>query len=279
MQRNDKESGGTTGHRTANRVLDILELLSSTPDGFALKDISRQLDAPKSSLLPLLMTLCDRGYISQDYHGVYRLGTRLLEISTGVNRQMNLRDIAHPELRALAVKTGESVILSRLTTDAGAVVYIDKVETFRRARATAAVGDSRPLHSTSSGKLLLAFMPEARMTRIVDQLEMMPYTEYTVTRKEELLSEIREIRGRGYALAINQSILGVCSIAAPIRDREGEVIAACVLSGPVERIGDSVPVLVKEVMATASLISRQLGYRKAETGSGHRKAPASLRNV
>jgi DNA-binding IclR family transcriptional regulator len=258
-----------TGHRAASRVLDILELLAATPAGCPLRELSGALDAPKSSLLPLLQTLDRRGYIVQDDAGVYRLGTRILELSGGPGREADLRDIAYPEIKALAAKTGESAILATLTSDHRAVVYIDKVESLHRIRATAAVGETRPLHSTSSGRLLLAHLPAAERKAVIDAIDLTPFTEKTITSRAALGRELEKVREEGFCINIDQSLLGHCAIAAPIRDRGGEVVAACVLSAPKDRVQNTISLLVHEVCAAAGEISRHLGFRGQSETSGN----------
>lgn len=249
------------GHRTANRLLDVLELLAEQAAPCALRDVSYALEAPKSSLLPLLRTLVERGYICQDQNGNYHLGTKVLELSGGLDAEQDLRAIAHTELLALRNRTDESTILVRLTSDRKAVVYIDKVEGSHRIRAAARVGETRCLHSTSSGKLLLAYMPEQERKATIDTIEFTRFTEKTTRNKRQLQAEIKAILAQGYCVNLDQSVMGHCAIAAPIRDHWGEVLAACVLSAPSERVQHSLAQLTAELTQTAEAISQRLGYK------------------
>lgn len=249
----------TEGHRTATRVLDIMEILGAS-SGNTLTDLSRLLEAPKSSLLPLLRTLQNRNYISKDDAGSYHLGTKLLELSSSLNAKMDLRDLAHPELVELTRKTGESTILVRLTSDRKAVVYIDKVECAHPIRAAASIGDTRPLHSTSSGRLLLAYLPADIRDPIIKSIELIRYTEKTITNRNALGRELDKIRLQGYCVNIDQSIEGHCAIAAPIVESHGEVVAACVISAPKDRVYESLSSLTDDLIQAAIQISRRLGY-------------------
>jgi len=256
------------GHRTATRVLDILEILGGST-GHTLTDLSSMLEAPKSSLLPLLRTLRNRNYITQDAAGSYHLGTKLLELSGSLNATMDLRNIAHSALVALTGTTGESTILVKLTSDRKAVVYIDKVECAHPIRAAASVGETRPLHSTSSGRLLLAYLPDEIRESLVKSIELTRYTDKTLTSRAALRKELEEIRSQGFCINIDQSIQGHCAIAAPIVDSYGEVVAACVLSAPKDRICGHIPELADELVQTAGKISLQLGHAVAGvTASG-----------
>ncbi|HET8531859.1 MAG TPA: helix-turn-helix domain-containing protein, partial [Methylomirabilota bacterium] len=107
-------------HRAAGRVVDILELVMSTREGLALRELSAQLLAPKSSLLPLLRTLAAREYLEQGPGGEYRLGRRALELGLGRPAQRGLPEIARPALRALMERSGETVFLGALSGDGAA---------------------------------------------------------------------------------------------------------------------------------------------------------------
>ena len=172
---------GTGGHRAAGRVVDILELAVSARAGLALRELSARLRAPKSSLLPLLRTLAARGYLEQGAGGEYRLGRRALELGLGGRDELGLPEVSRPALRALMQRTGETVFLGTLSADGLAVVFVDKVDSDQVIRYAGGVGDRRPLHATSSGKVLLAFLPPARREKILRALPLERYTEQTVT--------------------------------------------------------------------------------------------------
>lgn len=250
-----------TSHRTAGRVLDILEHLAAAPQGCALRDLSRDLTAPKSSLLPLLRTLVGRGYASRDSAGNYHLGEKVLQLSAGSLTDIDLRDVARPLLADLTRRTGESTILATLTGDEQAVVYIDRVEGTHRIRVAAAIGELRPLHSTASGRLLLAWLPKERREAIIKCLRMTRFTSQTITSKSVLRQELERIRRDGFCINTDQSVIGHCTIGAPIFDREGNAVAACVLSAPKDRVWSKLAVRLREVLATAGMISERLGYQ------------------
>lgn len=262
-QTDSSANEANSGHRTAHRVLDILEVLADAQGqgDYALRDLSAALNAPKSSILPLLRTLTGRGYITRDAIGNYRLGPKALELGMDSLSRLDLREIARPALLDLAGRTGESTILATLTGDKKSVIYIDKVESRHRIRAAAAIGELRPLHSTASGKVLLAFMPPTERDAILADLKLVRYTPATVTSKPQLRAELERIRTEGVSVNIDQSILGHCAIAAPILDHQSMAVAAFVLSVPTERGQDKLPWLTEEVKAAARSISILIGYR------------------
>src|SRR5688572_28706791 len=132
------------GHRSANRVVDILELVAASREGLALREVSAELEAPKSSLLPLLRALTARGYLEHGRAGDYRLGWRALALGHNAAAHRGLPDVARPALVELMRRTGETVFLGTLAGDGLSVVYVDKVESEQIIRYAAGVGDRRP---------------------------------------------------------------------------------------------------------------------------------------
>src|SRR5687768_3022323 len=105
------------GHRAANRVVDILELLAASPDGLVLRDVSGRLEAPKSSLLPLLRALTARGYLAQGLAGEYRLGPGAMDLGGAAPGPTALLDAARPAVVDLMRRTGETVFVGTLFRD------------------------------------------------------------------------------------------------------------------------------------------------------------------
>jgi DNA-binding IclR family transcriptional regulator len=248
------------GHRAANRVVDILELLTRSHEGLALREVSAELEAPKSSLLPLLRALTSRGYLVQGRAGDYRLGLRALALGAGGAAQRGLPDVARPALVELARRTGETVFLGTLAADGLAVVYVDKVESEQLIRYAAGVGDRRPLHATSSGKAILAFLPPERRDEIFRALPLTRHTDRTVTSALALRGALEEVRRAGVAVSIDELVRGASGVAAPVFDRTGQVAGACTIGGPTDRVRRQLRPLGVEVKATARAISALLGH-------------------
>jgi DNA-binding IclR family transcriptional regulator len=253
-------------------VVDILELMVASPDGLALRELAAQLEAPKSSLLPILRTLTARGLLQQGALGGYRLGRRALELGMGTAAHRGLPDIARPALRSLMQRTGETVFLGTLSGDGLAVVFVDKVDSDQVIRYAGGVGDRRPLHATSSGKVILAFLPAPQRDKILRTLTLRRYTERTVTSLAALRAALDEVRQTGLCLNLDELAVGAAGIAAPIFDRDGHVAGACAIGGPTERVRPRIKTLAAEVKATARDISALLGHRP--TAGAGRKEPS-----
>ncbi len=169
------------GHRAANRVVDILELLAVSRDGLALREVSARLGAPKSSLLPLLRALTARGYLAQGRALEYRLGPSVLDLGSAAPAHRDLVEVARPAVVDLMRRTGETVFLGTLCSDRASIVYVDKVESDHVIRYAGGVGDRRPLHATSSGKVILAFLSPDEREQVLKSLSLARHTERTVT--------------------------------------------------------------------------------------------------
>jgi IclR family acetate operon transcriptional repressor len=263
-------TASAAGHRAANRVVDILELLAASRDGLALRDVSAQLEAPKSSLLPLLRALTARGYLAQGRAGEYRLGRRLLDLGAAAPADETLMAVARPAVVDLMRRTGETVFLGTLTTDRTEVVYVDKVESGHIIRYAGGVGDRRPLHATSIGKAILAFLDDGEREEILRSLSLRRHTERTVTSLPALRASLDEIRRAGVCVTVDELVPGASGIAAPIFDHRGRVAAACSIGGPTDRVRPRLRSLAAEVKATARALSERLGHRTQERRSGRR---------
>jgi len=248
-------------HRAAGRVVDILELVVRTHEGLPLRELSAQLEAPKSSLLPLLRTLTARGYLEQGALGAYRLGPKAFELGMASPAHRAWPEIARPALRELMQRTGETVFLGSLGGDGTVVVFLDKVESEQVIRYTAGVGDRRALHATSSGKVILAFLPAPERERILRALPLKRYTDRTVTSLPALRAALEEVRQTGVCVNLDELAVGAAGIAAPIFDRDGHVAGACAIGGPTDRVRPRLKPLAAEVKATARAISALLGHR------------------
>ncbi len=259
------------GHRTANRVVDILELLAASRDGLALREISAQLEAPKSSLLPLLRALTARGLLEQGHSGAYRLGSRALGLGSGAAAQRDLVDLARPALLALMRRTDETVFLGVLAGDSLSVVYVDKVDSEQIIRYAAGVGDRRPLHATSTGKAILAFLPAEQREEILRALPLERHTDRTVTSVAALRASLEETQRTGICVSVDEMVRGASGVAAPIFDRHGAVVGACTIAGPTDRLRSRLRQLAAEARDAADAISTLLGHRTPDDRTATRR--------
>lgn len=248
------------GHRGASRVFRILEFLAQNTDSFTLTELSRRLSVPKSSLLALLQTFADHGYLEHQPGGAYRLGPKAIEIGIRSPSQRELPAVAGPILLDLMEKSGETVFLGVLAHDTPEVVYIDKVESRQRIRYSATLGERRPLYCTAPGLAVLAFMPRAEREQLLESMNLLPLTERTVTDRDALRARLDEVRKTGVAMSVDGFMVGASAIAAPIFDRHGRAVAACTVVGPTPRLLAQKERLAEWVKAAGDAVTRSLGF-------------------
>src|SRR3989454_9119123 len=236
-----RRAGTDGGHRAANRLVDILELLAASRDGLALREVSARLRAPKSSLLPLLRALTARGYLAQGRALEYRLGPGALDLGTAAPAHRDLVEVARPAVVDLMRRTGETVFLGTLCSDRASIVYVDKVESDHVIRYAGGVGDRRPLHATSSGKVILAFLSPDEREQVLKSLSLARHTERTVTSLPALRASLEAIRRAGVCVTTDELVSGASGIAAPVFDRYGRVAGACAIGGPPDPGGPRTP--------------------------------------
>lgn len=248
-------------HRATSRVLEVFEYLAASGETATLAVLSARMDIPKSSLLPLLRTLVARGWLEQPMPATYRVTSKPLFGGRWSAERKELPQLARPFLVQLALDSGESSILAVLPPSGDGVVYIDKVDSLHTIRYVAELGAMRPLHCTSSGLAVLAFTPRERRDAVLKSMPMEKFTSRTVTSRKELDKRLEEIARTGVAVSVQEFNLGATAIAAPIRNRDGEVRAACALAGPSERMLASLERHKEAVKATALAISATLGWK------------------
>ena len=246
------------GAQSAYRVLDILTEVSLNPRGSTAGEIARNAEVTPPTAHRLLKVLCDRGFAVQNESGKYVPGPQLRVLAgDGVDRA-TLHDIAHPLLAQLRDETLETVFLS--VREGLQLTYLDVVVSTQSVRMHGERGQQIPLHATSQGKVILAFLPPGVGERIIDQLDFPRYTESTVTSSVKLHEAMYEIRREGYALNLEEREVGVRSVAAPVLDPEGNVVASVCVGGPSFRMTeeDLRGRLADLVTATAGEISAEL---------------------
>ena len=243
------------------KALTVLEHLSRIDGDIDLSSLAHALSLPKTTLLRLLATLKRHHIVQQDEQSRrFRLGWALIHLGEAAGRAFNLAGLAHPHLERLAAQSGETANLILL--DGEHAMYVDQVVSPSIIRGVPAVGTPLGLHCTAAGKVLLGFLPEQESAELIRRMRLKRLTEKTITDPARLRAELERVRRQGYAVDGEETELGGCCVAAPIRDRQGKVMAAVSIMGPTHRVNPgSIPRLARIVMSTAAEISQKLGYK------------------
>jgi DNA-binding IclR family transcriptional regulator len=214
--------------QSIERAFNVLSTLADGPLGVT--DVAERARLPKSTAARLLASLAREGAVEQvSGASAYRLGPRLLTLASGLRSSRGLVAIAHPFLTELAEQTGEAAGLS--VPDGRTVHYIDQVDSPNPVQVRDWTGTRIPMHTVSSGLVVLASLtPNELEAYLVGPLER--FTDRTVIDAQDLRARLAEVRRDGYAWVREEFAVGISSVAAPIADASGEVVAAVHVHGP-----------------------------------------------
>jgi DNA-binding IclR family transcriptional regulator len=260
------ESGAAAarpGERRLSSVATAIALLKAFSEDevdIGVSTLARRLGIAKSTVHRLATTLVSEGMLEQNpENGKYRLGIALFGLGALVRRRMDVSTEAKPYLFGLRETTGETVHLTVL--DGTEIMYVYNLESMQAIRMRSDLGMRRPAYCTAEGQAILAFQP-ARVIDTIIARGLKPRTPKTNTDPQAFRLALATVRERGYAIEDEESEAGMRSLAAPIRNGAGEVVAAVGVAGPVQRLPDeTLASFAPHVLKTADAISVRLGYR------------------
>jgi DNA-binding IclR family transcriptional regulator len=221
-------------------------------------EISRALKIPKSSASYILRALEKSGYLRRE-ESKYRLGLKLLSLRHNALDGLNVRELAMPHMRALSERLKQTSHLAIL--DGAEAVYVEKVDAPSFIKLDTWIGRRTDVHSTSVGKAIAAYLPEAELKAIVERHPLRRHTEFTIITQTGFFAELEKVRRNGFALDDEENTLGLRCVAAPIFGADGRIQASVGVSGIVAQVAtNDVPRISGEVVQAAHRISKNLGY-------------------
>lgn len=242
--------------QSLERGLAVIRALSD-PDAKTLSDVARSTELTRASARRFLRTLEQLGYV-QSQDGRFSLTPRVLRLGYAYLSSLALPEIARPHLVRLVAQVDESSSVSVL--DGGEVVYVARVPTRRIMRVAITVGTRFPAHVTSMGRVLLAGLREPERASILHGLSLESLTAKTITNRDQLRAELERVAAQGYAVVDQELEVGLRSIAVPIRDATGTVVAAMNLSvaAASAEVNDMRRRLLPALLQVATAIERDL---------------------
>lgn len=244
--------------KSAVRTLRILELFDAAEKPLGLKQITSQLNLPKSSAFMLVNTLLNEGYLEESEKNTFKLTAVLKENSRwigGISRTISRA--AASEMDVLLDIFEESVVLG-CPTPALDIQIISDRQCKKEMGYRAAQQPFLPAWCSAMGHAILAFLPEQRVIDYLDSFERKPITSKTTTEKTEIMKRLETCRRRGYALNIDERIDGASGIAVPIRDTEGNPHAAINIVMLTPQFWHQKQHIIAELQHSAKRIERQL---------------------
>lgn len=249
--------GKTKNIQSLERAFSILELFEETNKKMSVKEISLALGLSKSTVFGLINTLSNLGYLMQDSETLkYNLGYKILALGSAVSSNDILAKVADKWLQPVSDKFQETTLC--VIEKDGSVVYIGKTESTSSIVLKTRIGTKKELYCTGVGKCYLAFMPEERAKEYLSR-GLEAKTENTITDMEKMAAELENIRKMGYAVDNEEYESGISCVAVPVFGRNGSIISAISLTGPVFRIKNlDLDIVAASLKEAADNISKNL---------------------
>lgn len=201
--------------------ISILESLTPGKRFYTLSEITKLVNAPKSTVFRLLKTFCKLDYLEYDAENKkYCLGPKILSLGFSFLQSLEIRDIARPYLEKLSRECDKTVNLSILNKRE--MVYIDKIKVHDLRDLNINVGDRIPVHNTAAGKAVLAHLDPGRLSEIIREIKKDHAVSQKIGRNGgRLLQALEEVRTKGFAICDGEFRKGVRAIAVPILSPQG----------------------------------------------------------
>jgi DNA-binding IclR family transcriptional regulator len=262
-ERDLRPVGDTQVLASVSNAARLLKEFGKGDREIGVSELARRLGLGKSTTHRLLHTLTVEKLLEQDPDtGSYRLALTMHELGASVQSAIDLHSAANPVIEQLRNITKETVQIAVL--DGRHVVYVERRESPQTIRLFGRVGHRNDAHSTSTGKVLLAHLPPEELDALLAGWRLPRKTAYTISDQATLRAQLQIVRSQGWAENVNESEVGVASIAAPIRDRTGAVVASISIAGPLTRMeGATLRRYVRPVTEAAAAISRRMGWAGA----------------
>lgn len=216
-------------HRATSRVLDILEQLAANPEGLTLTEIAESINAPKSSIFPMVHTMSERKFILENkYTSKYTIGISSFCVGESYSSNKSTLQFINSEMETIVSHTGEICQMGIL--DGGDVLYIAKVDSSEPIRLLSHVGKRLPAYCTALGKALLSDSSIEQIKKYYPN-GLKAYNERTINNFDDLWNQILEIKKTNVAYEKSEYSIDIRCVAVPLV-AENRIIAALSISMP-----------------------------------------------
>ena len=246
------------GTQSVVRAITVLKAFTDEHPEWSLTPLAQELGLNKATTFRILTALESEALIMRDPQSdKYRLGPAIVTLGGRALRANSLRAVSHDELQALANETNETASLEILLGKEALV--LDEIAGSHVMTGSQSIGSRWPAHATSTGKALLAALPQEQLRHALP-MPLPSYTPHTITTWEALQDDLAATRRRGYAVAREELEIGLLAIGAPVVNHDGQAVAAISIAGPTLRLtAEREPQFGALVRDYAQRISRLLG--------------------
>lgn len=239
--------------------ISVLEVIADSDCPLSLSEIARHLNTSKTTATRICHTLSELQLLQKNENNKYFLTPKNLKFGYGAIRSIGWRNVAKFYLEHLSKELQETISLTIL--DGTEVMFLLRIRHGDFFPFDAGIGTKLPAHCAATGKAILAFMSPDKRQSALDMINFRSLTVHSIKSVEEFNAELAKIKEDGYALNYEEVSIGVCGVAAPIVDIDGQAIAAISISSSTAKYSrhDLEIKLVPEVVRTANQISEALG--------------------
>lgn len=244
-----------------SRGFNLLRIVCESEIPLSLTELSVKSGLSISTIQRLSYTLQELGAIERNLKTKkFRIGPSAISLALSISRDLELKHIARPYMEELSDQIGEVVGLGALSGNE--IILIEIIKTNQLLNINMNTGAIIPPHATSTGKAILAFLPEPDVDRIFHNKKPTKFTSRTITSLRSYKRQLKDVRENGFAIAEDENAYGFGAIAAPIRDMRGDVVASVTIMVPSVRFPKEklIKSFSKRIMKTSKKISGVLGY-------------------
>ncbi|MGL5436449.1 MAG: IclR family transcriptional regulator [Lachnospiraceae bacterium] len=250
--------------QSVQRAIDIMNCVGDAGRKITLNEISSKLELNINTTRGLVQTLLANGFLSKDVEqGTYTLGFEFLTKSKLVYQLQiqRIRDIAFPDMERISEKYGVS---SWLQTSFYRGIYTVEILEAPGSHYSYAPksGANLPLHASASGKLRIAYMPELERKKILDSIVLEPLTEHTITDREKFAELIERAYSQGYATELEETDIGISSVAAPFFDAHGTLGGTLSVAAPSVKLNRILSNVVIDLKRAGMRITDSISTRR-----------------
>jgi DNA-binding IclR family transcriptional regulator len=231
----------------------IVRLIAEEPSKLKLTDLCKRLEISKSSMFSLLQTMETLQWITRDRSDAYTLGMHFGLMGNAFFQQFDLIDAFRADASTYMRTLNESIQLASL--DGKEIVYLAKEAAPSLVQMVSGPGTRMPAHATGLGKMLLSGMDDAQISLLYPEESLSSLTPYTLRTRSELLEQLSTIRKQGYAVDLQEGVMGFNCIAAPVYQSSGHITASVSFSMPLHHWEEKRDKALKEVLSLAQKLS------------------------
>lgn len=240
------------------RGLSVLRSFGAHAPAQTLSEVAQRAGLTRAGARRILLTLLALGYVSAEGR-FFRLTPKVLELGFAYLTSLPVWTQAQPVMEVLVEQLRQSS--SAAVLDGDEVVYVLRVPAHKIMSINLGVGSRLPAHCSSMGRVLLAGLPDDPLDQRLASMTLTPFTPHTITDRDALRKELMQVRAQGWCLVREELEPGLVSVAAPIRDLNGKVVAAINVSGSADKASAShvLEVCLPKLLAAASHINMLIG--------------------